>query len=297
MGNSMRMSMKDFDALMQSIYPERPFRMYLHGCPKENCEYMVNDPSNNFYINRDRNSIASTVANGGTVRTDYHARFQGYKYSDTDSNLVLIMPDVISIERYCGAIEGQLGVTRGYANHLELDYTIMATNQIMNGRIIDMPHLSEANNCLVLGYYDHNTDEFVLNQNCILFKDQPEFEDLTSKIRDLANAQYNDKIDLELLHGLVLSTKSPEEKLAIQKIYSDPELKDIYRQMSHVEYMLSPESKLDADYENSNLLVDYENLTYSAVGRTIDKMVTTIMETPPSNDDTPSEIDESIDNL
>lgn len=282
MENSIRMPMAKFNEFIQEIYKNRPFSMYFHGCDKSNSEFMVNNPQSSFRI-FDRNSIASTVVNGGRVTTDYHARLQEYVYSNTNSNLVLIMPDAIGIERYCGAVEGQIGVTTGYANHIELDYTIMAVIQILNNKIQETPHLDEAKNCLVMGYYDHDTDEFVLNKNCILFQDQATFDDLTSKSRELANTQYTNNLNLELMRKCMFGARSQEESQAFEKIFRDPELREIYRQACHVNYMQSDEAKYDADTENTNLLIDYHNPSPSHAAETMRSMAENMIANPDSD--------------
>lgn len=289
MGNSIRMPMAKFNEFIQKVYNDRPFSMYFHGCDKDNSEFMVNNPHSSFRI-FERNSIASTVVNGGRVTTDYHARLQEYVYSNTNSNLVLIMPDSISIERYCGAVEGQVGVTTGYANHIELDYTIMAVTQVLNGKEVQTPYLEEAKNCLIMGYYDHDTDEFVINKNCILFQNQEIFDDLTSKSRELANRQYTNNLNLELMRKCMFGARSPEESQAFERIFRNPELTEIYRQSCHINYMQSDEAKYDADTENTNLLIDYHNPSPSHALETMRSMADNIISSNETPDDTGSDI-------
>ena len=289
MRNPMRMPMAEFNEFIQAVYHDRPFYMYFHGCPKSNAEYMVNNNHSSFKI-FDRNSIASTVVNGGRVTSDYHSRLKDYVYGGTDSNLVLIMPDAIRIDRYCGAIEGQLGITRGYGNHIELDYNIMAVNQVIDNKEVQSPMLDEAKNCLIMGYYDHDTDEFVMNPNCILFQDKSIFNDITSRSRELVNKQYDFKLTLELMKKSMFGSASIEESQAYEKILRDPELRDVYRQACHINYMQSDEAKYDADTENTNLLIDYDNLSPSHAEETMRSMAANILADNSSNNDTENDI-------
>lgn len=276
----MRMPMEKFNELMQFINSERPFKMYIHGCPKENAEAITNDPQNDFKFNR--GSIASTVVNGGTINTDYHDRFKSYKYYNSDANLVLIMPDAISIKLYCGAIEGQVGITTGYTNPIELDYTISATNKVMTNCTDSSSMPDNANNSLILGYYDHNTDEFVINDNCLLLKENPEYENIVEKIYNLANEQYTKKIDSQILRA-VRTAPSEELSNAYLKIYQDEEIKDTLRFNAALKYMISDEAQYDQDCENTNLLLDYKNLSPSHVLGEIDSFANELINTTDFN--------------
>ena len=144
MEKAKRISMKEFDEVIKTIYEEKPFKMYFHGCNKDSADFIVKNAHSNFNIMR--NSIASTVVNGGTIKTDYYERLKNYRFKDSNANLVIIMPDAIKIDKYCGAIEGQVGVTLGYANNIELDYAIMATNETINNRPMSY---QDANNCFI----------------------------------------------------------------------------------------------------------------------------------------------------
>lgn len=266
--------MQEFDELIQVVNNNRPFRMYIHGCDKDSAQFMMDTPKSRFHI-FERDSIASTVANCGTVKTDYQGRFRDYQYWDKDANLILIMPDAISIEQYCGAIHGQRGVTRGYGNHIELDYTLMAAVHVINGEPIERGILDQAPNQFLLGYYDKTTDEFVLNQNCILFMESPAYDNITQDIRNVANARYTFEMGIPV-KDIALRYQGTPTGDAARKIDTTPELHNEYRLRAHIDYMQSAEAKYDADYENTNLLIDYENPSnshaYNAIGDMVEEL-------------------------
>ena len=278
-----KISMEQLDDLLKSIYygdkesgiEGRPFGMYLHGCDKENAEFLTSNPLSKFHV--ERNSIASTVVNGGrptvTVPTggiDYKQGMDEYVFAGKDANLVLIMPDRIAIDRYCGAAEGQLGVTRGYGKHIELDYLLMAGTQIIDRDIKESPTLQEVKNCFILGYYDHENKEFALNENCLLLQNTPEFDSLTSNIRELANKQYDHALFINALrHAYMGGCPNPVEA---EQIVKNEQLNNILREQAHITYMQSAEAQLDANVYNTDLLIDYDHLTPSATYQALDQM-------------------------
>lgn len=284
-----KVSMEQLDDLLKSIYygesdagvEGRPFSMYLHGCDKENAEFMTKTPESKFHIERD--SIASTVVNGGrpsaTVPAggkDYRNCMEDYSFAGKGANLVLIMPDRIAIDRYCGAVDGQRGVTRGYGNHIELDYLFMAGTQILDKTIKESPRLTDIKNCFILGYYDHETQEFALNDNCLLFKNQAEFDEITKDIRELANKQYDHRIFLSSLkHAYMGGCENPVEA---EKILKDPEQYELLRQKAHIAYLQSEEAKLDANVYNTDLLIDYDHTASSSILETLDSMASELAQ-------------------
>ena len=249
----MRIPMDKFDELIQVVNKNRPFRMYLHGCKPETADLFVNGANLNVYYNRD--SLASTAVNGGTVNTDYQSRFQSYTFTEAASaNVVMIMPDAICIDQYCGAIEGQANVTRGYGNHNEQDYNFMAASAVLSGKESN-GHLSEINNALILGYYDKETNEFVLNENCLLLNEnQEEYDRIISESKNLANETYDYKIKLHLIQQVRCGDNANE---LIGRIARDPTLMDDIKMGAQIEYMLSKECEYDRDFENTNFLIEY----------------------------------------
>jgi hypothetical protein len=268
--------MDKFDELIQAVNKNRPFRMYLHGCKPETANLFVNGADLNVYYNRD--SLASTAVNGGTVNTDYQNRFKSYTFTESASaNVVMIMPDAICIDQYCGAIEGQVGVTRGYGNHNEQDYTFMATSSVLSGKKYT-GHLNQINNGLILGYYDKETNEFVLNENCLLLNEnQEEYDRIISQSKDLANESYDYRIKLHLIQQVRTDENAKE---IIGRIANDPTLMEDIKIGAQLEYMLSPECEHDRNFENTNFLIEY----YKGWESNIDKTAEVYFNPTPVDD-------------
>lgn len=287
-----RISMQEFDELMKRINNSRPFKMYIHNTTNEAGNNFVN--GENLNINEGRNCASSTVVNGGLITDNYPYKFENYDHIHGNANAIIIMPNELTISGYAGAPLGNNATSKGYYNHIYLDFLIAGVNKFFDDNYTEstLLNLNNINNSLILGYYDKSTNEFVLNENCLLLDEN--INTYNSVISN-ANTYANDFYDTAI-------------KTAVAKFFgfgvasdlNDPNFFENLKLNAQINYFQSKEADYDIDISDTNLLVpptfntEFVSNFINAYTTTLDE-VSTINNLPENQPSTSDEFEKYED--
>lgn len=281
-------SLEQFKELISGINELRPFKMYLHSCPTETVTNIIHNGQNFGGMNNSnsgnmrRNSISSTVVYGGTAHDDISEMLSRYEYLGNSNTLIMIMPSAISVDNYIGSIEGQKDVGTNNNSHIYLDYSIIGYNKtITNDSNIFAPKhkLDGVHNSLFLGYYNRDTNTFILNDNCILLSENNEsYLDTIFKAKDIANRNYQERITKRILTGdLSKDFSKIMEQIEVRKFILDNIPLENIIAFSKELYDNSREGNYDKALETEKLLVCNNTVSH------LDTAVDTIIGMLPDN--------------
>ena len=257
-----RISESQLNELLQELNEIRPFKTYLHGCSVEAATNIIEKGQHFGGMNENsdatmrRSSISSTVVYGGTANDAVLDLLHDYKHAGSTKTLIMIMPNAISVDNYAGAIEGQNDIGTNNNNHIYLDYSIIGYNKaVTQDKDIIAPknRLDGVHNSLFLGYYDRETNEFVLNENCVLLSENNRlYEELISNSKKIANINYQDRLLNRLTrNGEIHSQTEAVKRYYIENNIPTTAINDFAKEL----YENSKEFELDNNLEPGKLLV------------------------------------------
>ena len=247
-------TMQQFDEWLKQIDSVRSFKMYIHNTSRAVGNQLVAGEA--IEIRSGRNCMSSTVVNGGRMDQGYLEKFRLYQHLDGQANVILIMPDEIAIEHYCGSPKGNDGANKGHFNHIQLDNTVAGFNyavQQQNNKRLSL-EVSHVNNALVLGYYDRQHDMFVLNENCLLLKEEEVYRQLVEKATTHANEFY----DRDLKMVIAQDAQQRDKINEVNALLDGQGFRNL-KMDAYMKYSFSQEYMYDQDCDNTKLLVPSTN--------------------------------------
>ena len=259
--------MNEFQAMIEELNEIRPFKMYLHNCPTTTTTNIIHNGQNFGGMNKTnennmrRNSISSTVVYGGTANGDIQAVLPRYEYHGNPHTLIMIMPDAIGVDNYIGSIEGQKDTGTNNNSHMYLDYSIIGYNKTVTNdpnTIASKYSLGGVHNSLFLGYYDKESNKFILNENCILLSENnASYTETIEKSRQIANENYQDR----MYHRILIGDKDKRgfdevmRQIDLRKAIIDNIPQEAIANFAKELYQNSNEGMYDATLDTEKLLV------------------------------------------
>ena len=122
----------------------------------------------------------------------------------------MITPSNATVKNYAGNL-GEKDTTAeesGYTNHVLVDYIVGGANRHFNpeeNKDANM-YISSVSNKLILGLYDIETGEYIINKNCMVFNDKETYDNAVEQMSTYAAEYYKYAAFIQLSFNLNLRT-------------------------------------------------------------------------------------------
>ncbi|MCQ2564458.1 MAG: hypothetical protein MJ152_01165 [Clostridia bacterium] len=223
-----KISKQDFDRLLLALAEVKPCSFYVHGVGNGNEDAIKNVIFNgeDFLVYNGQNNIFSTFVDAGEIDANLQNRITEYEYAGRRYNIIMITPSNATVKNYAGNL-GEKDTTAeesGYTNHVLVDYIVGGANKHFNpeeNKDANM-YISSVSNKLILGLYDIETGEYIINKNCMVFDDKEAYDNAVEQMSTYAAEYYKYAAFIQLSFNLnlrtynILSTLQDEKRPSIK---------------------------------------------------------------------------------